>query len=140
MTDSIHALRTRFLGRLKSLGPGLEIKAVESAFDLASRAHHDQRRRTGDPYLSHPVEVSLILAELLEADADETILISALLHDSVEDTNVTLSDIEQQFGAEVSALVDGVTKVSGRSFVGRDSSQAENFRKMHFLMARDLRV
>jgi len=140
MNAAFPEIRSRLLDRLHELSPNLDFSLIENAFDLSCRAHRDQRRRSGDPYVSHPVEVTLILAELLEQDAEETILAAALLHDLVEDTDVKLADVEKQFGAEVAALVDGVTKVSGLSFVSRESEQAENFRKMLFSMVRDIRV
>ena len=113
---------------------------IREAFDFAARAHGSQLRLTGEPYVTHCVQVAVILVELLGTRADETILVSALLHDVVEDTEVALGDIERKFGHEVALLVDGVTKISGLHFDRPEMEQAENFRKMLFSMARDLRV
>jgi GTP pyrophosphokinase len=140
VTVSIASLKELLKNRVRGVNPRIDWPVVERAFELACHAHRRQHRRSGELYASHPVEVCLILADLLERDADEKIIASALLHDAVEDTDVTLKDIEKVFGSEITALVDGVTKVSGLSFVSRESEQAENFRKMLFSMVRDVRV
>jgi GTP diphosphokinase / guanosine-3',5'-bis(diphosphate) 3'-diphosphatase len=116
------------------------LKRLTEAFEFASAAHGSQLRLTGEPYLTHCVAVAVILAELLGPRADETILISALLHDVVEDTDVDLARVEAAFGPEVAVLVDGVTKISGLHFDRPEWEQAENFRKMLLSMAKDLRV
>ena len=111
-----------------------------AAFEFAANAHGSQLRLTGEPYVTHCVAVAVILAELLGPRADETILISALLHDVVEDTEVNLATVQSKFGPEVALLVDGVTKISGLHFDRPEWEQAENFRKMLLSMAKDLRV
>ncbi|MBI4363816.1 MAG: bifunctional (p)ppGpp synthetase/guanosine-3',5'-bis(diphosphate) 3'-pyrophosphohydrolase [Candidatus Latescibacteria bacterium] len=113
---------------------------LRPAFDFAARAHGSQLRLTGEPYITHCVAVAVILVDLLGPRADETILKSALLHDVVEDTDVSLGDVERAFGIEVASLVDGVTKIGGLHFDRPEWEQAENFRKMLLSMARDLRV
>ena len=110
------------------------------AFEFAAQAHGSQLRLTGEPYVTHCVAVAVILADLLGPRADETILTAALLHDVVEDTDVSLSEVETRFGSEVSLLVDGVTKIGGLHFDRPEWEQAENFRKMLLSMAKDLRV
>lgn len=114
-----------------------ELASVREAYEFASRAHAGQTRMSGEPYIIHPLAVAFILADL---QLDATGIIAALLHDVVEDTSVTDSSIVQHFGAEVAALVDGVTKLKRIRFDSREEQQAENLRKMFMAMARDIRV
>jgi guanosine-3',5'-bis(diphosphate) 3'-pyrophosphohydrolase len=114
--------------------------AVRRAFAFAADAHAAQRRRSGEPYITHPVAVAAILADLLGSGGAPTLLQAALLHDVVEDTDQKLEQVRQAFGPEVADLVDGVTKISGLHLERPEREQAENFRKMLFSMARDLRV
>lgn len=107
------------------------------AYDLAKAAHKDQKRASGEPYIVHPVEAVKILLDL---EVDQDTLIAALLHDVVEDTDVTLEQIEAEFGSDVSNLVDGVTKLSKFSYSTQEEIQAESYRKMFLAMARDIRV
>lgn len=109
------------------------IYAVEFAF----KAHLKQKRASGDPYVIHPLEVAMNLTEL---EVDEDTLIAACLHDTVEDTEVTLQDITEIFGKTVSDLVDGVTKLEKFTYSSKEDLQAENFRKMFLAMAQDIRV
>jgi len=133
-------LRAALLAELEEHAPRVDRDRVAAAFDFAANAHGDQRRVSGEPFISHVVEVSRILLQLLEARLDTTIACSALLHDVVEDTPVTLEDVEKRFGREVAGLVEGVTKLAGLHFDSREAQQAENFRKMLLSMSRDLRV
>src|SRR4051794_6972005 len=110
---------------------------VERAYEVARDAHRDQVRRSGDPYIAHPVGVAMILADL---GLDDVTLAAALLHDAVEDTSVTLADLEAQFGADVAAIVDGVTKLDRLQFDSREAQQAATMRKMLVAMAKDVRV
>ncbi|MDD4460905.1 MAG: bifunctional (p)ppGpp synthetase/guanosine-3',5'-bis(diphosphate) 3'-pyrophosphohydrolase [Eubacteriales bacterium] len=110
---------------------------IEAAFDYALAAHESQRRKTGEPYIIHPLAVAEILTEL-EVDADT--LIAALLHDTVEDTDRTLEEVREHFGEEVANLVDGVTKLGRIPYSSKEEIQAENFRKMFLAMAKDIRV
>jgi GTP diphosphokinase / guanosine-3',5'-bis(diphosphate) 3'-diphosphatase len=119
------------------LPPDVDLAPVEAAYDLASRAHAGQLRLSGEPYLVHPVAVAEILVEL-ELDVES--VVAALLHDVVEDTPISLAEIESQFGSEVAGLVDGVTKLSQIKFRTRVEEQAGNLRKMLLAMARDIRV
>ena len=107
------------------------------AYDYALRAHDEQRRVTGEPYIIHPLAVALILTEL---EVDSETLAAALLHDTAEDTSKTIEEIQAEFGADVAALVDGVTKLSRIPYSSKEELQAENFRKMFLAMARDIRV
>ena len=111
---------------------------VERAYWFAAEFHKDQRRRSGEPYINHPVEVALILAKDLHMDADT--ICAALLHDTVEDTTATLSDLSERFGPTVAELVDGVTKLTNIQVSNMDEKQALNLRKMVLAMSRDIRV
>jgi GTP pyrophosphokinase len=110
---------------------------VERAFLFACERHADQRRRSGEDFITHPVGVAKICAGMR---LDTETLCAALLHDTVEDTSASLAEVEAEFGGEVSKLVDGVTKLTGITFQSRDDRQAENYRKMMVAMAQDIRV
>ncbi len=114
-----------------------DVTLIEEAFQVAARAHEGQFRKSGDPYITHPLSVATILAEW---HLDPQALMAALLHDTVEDTSTTSSEIAQQFGKSVSELVDGVSKLDRLEFQTEQQAQAENFRKMLLAMARDVRV
>jgi len=116
---------------------GSEIKAVVKACDLAKNAHEGQTRHTGEPYITHPLSVALILAEMR---MDPQTIMAAILHDVIEDTPIEKSDLVKEFGQEVADLVDGVTKLTQMEFESRALAQAENFRKMMMAMAKDIRV
>ncbi|HEU4724314.1 MAG TPA: bifunctional (p)ppGpp synthetase/guanosine-3',5'-bis(diphosphate) 3'-pyrophosphohydrolase [Candidatus Eisenbacteria bacterium] len=113
---------------------------IRKAFEYAARAHAAQKRMSGEPYITHPVAVATILVDLLGSGAATTLLQAALLHDVVEDTEKNLEQVRQTFGPETAGLVDGVTKISGLHLERPEREQAENFRKMLFSMAEDLRV
>ena len=110
---------------------------IERAFDVARVAHADQLRHSGEPYLAHPLGVAMVIAQL---GLDDVTVAAALLHDSVEDTAVTVADIEVTFGAELAAIVDGVTKLDRIQFNSREAQQAATLRKMLVAMASDIRV
>lgn len=110
---------------------------IERAFDVARVAHADQVRHSGEPYLAHPLGVAMVIAQL---GLDDVTVAAALLHDSVEDTAVTVADIEVTFGAELAAIVDGVTKLDRIQFNSREAQQAATLRKMLVAMASDIRV
>jgi GTP diphosphokinase / guanosine-3',5'-bis(diphosphate) 3'-diphosphatase len=133
-------LRAALLAELEERAPKVDRDRVAAAFDFADQAHGDQRRQSGQPFISHAVEACRILLELLETRLDTTLACAALLHDVVEDTAITPVDLEKRFGKEVAGLVEGVTKLSGLHFDSREAAQAENFRKMLLSMSRDLRV
>ena len=113
-----------------------DISIIRKAFDLALEAHKPQRRKSGEPYIYHPIAVAKIAAE--EIGLGTTSIVCALLHDVVEDTDITLEDIEAGFGPKVANIIDGLTKISG--VFDTNSPQAENFRKMLLTMANDVRV
>src|SRR6185436_3310873 len=133
-------IRAALLAELEEHAPRVDRDRVAAAFDFAATAHGDQRRMSGEPFISHVVEVCRILLGLLESRLDTTLACAALLHDVVEDTPVTLADTEKRFGRDVASLIEGVTKLSGLHFDSREAEQAENFRKMLLSMSRDLRV
>ncbi|SHJ55461.1 RelA/SpoT family protein [Alicyclobacillus tolerans] len=114
-----------------------EVETIRRAYELARKAHEGQFRKSGEPYITHPLAVANILADL---KLDATTIVAGLLHDVVEDTQVTDADLVQHFGADVAALVDGVTKLKRIKFDSREEQQAENLRKMFLAMARDIRV
>lgn len=114
-----------------------DLDIIKKAYVFAAKVHQGQTRRSGEPYLVHPLETAGILAEMR---LDVPSIVTALLHDTVEDTVTTLEEIEQLFGEEVRNLVDGVTKLSKIKFTTSEEKQAENFRKMIMAMAKDIRV
>ena len=128
----------RLIQAIKKYHPSTDLTMVEKAYKLAYEAHGEQCRKSGEPYIIHPLCVALILAEL---ELDKETIVSGLLHDVVEDTDYSYEDIEREFGGEVALLVDGVTKL-GQLNYSKDKLdvQAENLRKMFLAMAKDIRV
>ncbi|MCL6261668.1 bifunctional (p)ppGpp synthetase/guanosine-3',5'-bis(diphosphate) 3'-pyrophosphohydrolase [Aquiflexum sp. TKW24L] len=118
------------------LKPG-DAKIIKKAFNVSNDAHREMRRKSGEPYIYHPLEVALICVE--EIGLGTTSIVSALLHDVVEDTDWELEDIEREFGSKVTQIIDGLTKISGVFEYG-SSQQAENFRKMLLTLSDDVRV
>ncbi|MCU1426192.1 MAG: (p)ppGpp synthetase, RelA/SpoT family [Actinomycetia bacterium] len=125
------------LDEYRARHPKSETALIERAYDVARDAHSDQVRRSGDPYIAHPVGVAIILAEL---GLDDVTLAGALLHDAVEDTSVTLEDVGNDFGPDLAAIVDGVTKLDRLQFDSKEAQQAATMRKMLVAMAKDVRV
>jgi GTP diphosphokinase / guanosine-3',5'-bis(diphosphate) 3'-diphosphatase len=117
--------------------PGADLDLIRRAYRFSEACHRGQQRASGEPYLSHPVEVARLLATFR---MDATTVTAGLLHDVIEDTAATKADLEREFGREIADLVDGVTKIGKLAFSSREERQAENFRKMLVAMARDLRV
>lgn len=117
--------------------PNADLKLIDKAFHFSEAAHEGQIRRSGEPYISHPLSVAGILADL-RLDLDS--VVTGLLHDTVEDTNVTIEDIRREFGDTIAALVDGVTKISKMQFKTSTERQGENIRKMIVAMGKDVRV
>src|SRR5690242_8298555 len=135
--DSVDSAVQPLLTSVKERNPRADASLVLRAYEVARDAHRDQVRRSGDPYIAHPLGVALILSEL---GLDDVTLAGALLHDAVEDTSVTLSDLEEQFGPDVTAIVDGVTKLDRLQFDSKEAQQAATMRKMLVAMAKDVRV
>ena len=123
--------------RVKSYDPNADEDALNRAYVYAMKVHGSQTRESGDPYFSHPIEVAGILTDL---KLDDNTIITALLHDVVEDTEATLKDVEQKFGKEIGRLVDGVTKLSRLELQSEQTKHAENFRKLVVAMSEDIRV
>ena len=123
--------------RVKSYDTAANEDALNKAYVFSMKAHGSQRRASGDPYFSHPLEVAGILTKMR---LDHYTIITALLHDTVEDTNVTVEEISRMFGKEIASLVDGVTKLSRIDLVSDNRKQAENFRKLVIAMSDDIRV
>jgi len=117
--------------------PGADLAMLERAYRFSERSHRGQQRASGEPYLSHPLQVASLLVDF---KMDVTTVTAGLLHDVLEDTGATKADLEAEFGKEIADLVDGVTKLGKLAFSSREERQAENFRKMLVAMARDLRV
>lgn len=115
-----------------------KVEIIERAFKFAREAHKGVRRRSGEPYILHPIAVARIVSH--EIGLGSTSICAALLHDVVEDTDYTVEDIESQFGKKIAQIVDGLTKISGGIFGDRASAQAENFRKLLLTMNNDIRV
>ena len=123
--------------KIKEKNITCDFDLLEKAYGFALTAHGDQRRESGEPFIVHPIEVAIILAEL---ELDCTSIIAALLHDIIEDTKCTYERIKEQFGEDVVSLVDGVTKLGQIQYSTKVEQQAENFRKMFLAMAKDIRV
>jgi len=123
--------------RMQENRPQDDLAIVKKAYDYSLRVHEGQTRASGDPYLIHPLEVALVLAEM---KMDPVAVAAGLLHDSVEDTSVTIGDIQKEFGEQVAHIVEGVTKISKIDFATREEQQAENLRKMMLAMVDDIRV
>jgi GTP pyrophosphokinase len=118
--------------------PSDDLTLVENAYKLAKESHRDQKRKNGEPYITHPLNVALILAQL---ELDKETIAAGLLHDVAEDTYITIDDIRQKFGDEIALLVDGVTKLTNLNYSAEKIElQAENLRKMFLAMAKDIRV
>ena len=114
-----------------------DLAMLNAAYELARKAHGNQQRVSGESFISHPLGVALILAEL---ELDIVTIVASILHDVVEDTEIPLEEIRSRFGNEVALLVDGVTKLSRLEFHTKEEQQAENLRKMFLAMAKDIRV
>jgi GTP pyrophosphokinase len=127
----------RLVSQLETYLPPTDLPPITAAYEFSAKAHEGQQRRSGDPYITHPVAVAEILAVL---HLDAASIKAALLHDVVEDTGSTLAEIKERFGEDVALLVDGVSKIDHLRFDSAAEAQAESFRKMLLAMAKDLRV
>src|SRR6188474_661909 len=123
--------------RVRSYNPDTDEDLLNRAYVYAMKAHGTQTRASGDPYFSHPLEVAAILTDL---KLDDATIVAALLHDTIEDTEATRAEIDQIFGPEIGALVDGLTKLKKLDLVTREAKQAENLRKLLLAIAADVRV
>src|SRR5262245_31851042 len=123
--------------RVKNYNPNTNEDLLNRAYVYAMKAHGTQTRASGDPYFSHPLEVAAILTDL---KLDDATIVAALLHDTIEDTEATKAEIDEKFGPEIGALVDGLTKLKKLDLVTREAKQAENLRKLLLAIAADVRV
>ena len=123
--------------RMRANRPNDDLELIRKAYEFSQKHHAGQSRASGQPYLIHPLEVALVLSEM---KMDPVAIAAGLLHDSVEDTSVTVVDIRKEFGEQVAHIVEGVTKISAIDFITREEQQAENLRKMMLAMVDDIRV
>ena len=131
-------LYNELIAKVRKYHPSTNVTQIEKAYQIAYNAHKEQVRKSGEPYIIHPICVAMILADL---ELDKETIVGGLLHDVVEDTAMTLKDIENEFGSEVALIVDGVTKLGQLSYSSdKVELQAENLRKMFLAMAKDIRV
>ncbi len=131
---------TRFrdlLRKVRSYRPSDDLSSIKKAYEFSQEHHKGQARESGEPYLAHPLQVATILAEM---QLDTTAITAGLLHDAVEDTSVTIDEIQAEFGEQVAHIVEGVTKISKIDFASSEEAQAENVRKMVLAMMDDIRV
>jgi len=137
-TNVLTATKFRdLLDLLRENRPGDDLEIIQRAYEFSLQHHKGQTRASGEPYLVHPLEVALVLAEM---KLDSTAIAAGLLHDAVEDTGVTNHEIEENFGAPIAHIVDGVTKIAKINLASREERQAENVRKMVLAMTDDIRV
>ncbi|MCO4823774.1 MAG: bifunctional (p)ppGpp synthetase/guanosine-3',5'-bis(diphosphate) 3'-pyrophosphohydrolase [Amylibacter sp.] len=122
---------------MQTYNPSCDAARIEAAYDYGKEMHEGQLRHSGEPYFTHPIAVAMILAK---QRLDDDTIITALLHDTIEDTKSTYHEVEKQFGTEVAQLVDGVTKLTNLELSSKDNKQAENFRKLLLAMSKDVRV
>ena len=128
---------TDILDKVQTFLPATDLEMIEKAYIYSATVHQGQVRLSGEPYLTHPLEVAGILTDM---KMDKAAIVTGLLHDTVEDTLATMGEIEEAFGKEVAFLVDGLTKISKISFGSQEERQADNFRKMMLAMSEDIRI
>lgn len=125
------------INKIREYNPNTDVELITKAFNLADAHHKGQKRNSGEDYIIHPFNVALILAEM---NMDTPTIIAGLLHDTIEDTDITYDDVKKEFGTEVANIVDGVTKLTKLNYKNKKEKQAENIRKMVLAMAKDIRV
>lgn len=127
----------RLVKKINKYNPNCDFSLIEKAYLVSKEAHNGQQRVSGEPFIMHPMEVAIILAEL---ELDSTAIVAGILHDTIEDTTYTYEQLKEKFGEEVALLVDGVTKLGKIPYTTKEEQQAENLRKMFLAMAKDIRV
>ena len=137
MSEVINHTIEEVLETAKKMNRRADLKKIRKAYDFAKEKHGDQLRRSGEPYIIHPVQVAYTLAEL---GLDESTISAALLHDVVEDTEVTREELAKTFSEEIAEMVDGVTKLGKLNYTSKEEEQVENYRKMFLAMGKDIRV
>lgn len=125
------------LDKMKKNNKKSDLKLIRRAYEFAKDQHGDQLRKSGEPYIIHPVQVAYILANL---ELDDATICAALLHDVAEDTKITIQDIAREFSQEIAEMVDGVTKLGNLQYTSKEEQQVENYRKMFLAMGKDIRV
>ncbi len=130
-------LYEKLIEKIKKYHPSKNFDIVEKAYNLAKEAHGDQKRKSGEPYIIHPLSVAYILASL-ELDLES--IVAGILHDVIEDTKYSYDDLKEIFSEEIAIIVDGVTKLEKFTYSSKEELQAENYRKMFLAMAKDIRV
>ena len=123
--------------RVRKYNPRVDEDLLNRAYVYAMKAHGAQKRASGDPYFSHPLEVAAILTDL---KLDDATIVAAVLHDTIEDTDTTREEIDRLFGKQIGKLVDGLTKIEKLDLVSKQARQGENFRKLLLAVAEDVRV
>ena len=137
MSENINHTIEEVLETVKKSNRRADLKLIKRAYEFAKDKHKDQLRRSGEPYIIHPIQVAYILSTL---GLDHSTICAALLHDVIEDTDVTLEDIANEFSPEIAEMVDGVTKLSKLNYTSEQEQQVENYRKMFLAMGKDIRV
>ena len=137
MSENINHTIEEVLETVKKSNRRADLKLIKRAYEFAKDKHKDQLRRSGEPYIIHPIQVAYILSTL---GLDHSTICAALLHDVIEDTDVTLEDIAKEFSPEIAEMVDGVTKLSKLNYTSEQEQQVENYRKMFLAMCKDIRV
>ena len=137
MSEHVSHTIEEVLEEAKKANRKADLKFIRKAYEFADKQHKDQLRKSGEPYIIHPIQVAYTLATL---GLDESTIAAALLHDVVEDTNITLQDISKEFSPEVANMVDGVTKLGKLNYTSEQEEQVENYRKMFLAMGKDIRV
>ena len=127
----------QLINKIKGYNNFADVEKLKEAYMFAEKVHAEQKRDSGDPYISHPIAVANILAEL---KLDGPTITTALLHDTIEDTSATLEDVKKKFGVEIADLVEGVTKLSMLESKNKEFTVAENFRKLILATSKDIRV
>ncbi len=135
--EKLSSMKENFLKRIEDINPNYDLELIGRAFEIAYTSHVGQLRRSGDPYIVHPLEVAVILADL---GMDEETIIAGIMHDVVEDTDYSEEDLERDFGPNITHLVNGVTKLGSLVFDTKEERQAENMRRMFLAMSKDIRV
>ena len=127
----------QLIEKIKSYNSYVDENIIKNAYDYAAKAHKTQKRHSGDPYIVHPLAVANILAEL---KLDGPTITTALLHDTIEDTEATFEEVKKKFGNEIAELVDGVTKISKLEMENKNLTAGDNFRKLILATSKDIRV
>ena len=137
MTTDFSMTTEQYIEDLKTMNERYDDPMIIKAFEIANRLHNGQMRKSGEPYIIHPIAVSKILASF---GMDNETVVAGLLHDVVEDTEYTREELVEDFNEEIALLVDGVTKLGNIKYDSKEELQAENFRKMFLAMSKDIRV